>query len=273
LDARHPPSEGPPPAGAPLSDRLDSWKLIAQFLKRDVRTVQRWEATEDLPVYRRQHSKQGSVYAYKSELDAWWRSRPTSRVRSAETEAPPKPRIQPFEISYAHLAMYGALIVALALAIGWAKQVFFNSASVSETTAPLKTLTIAVLPFHGLSTTSEDSNLALNLTENVISDFQQSKTVRVIDQSLVMPFESSDYTPQHIAQILHSDRLLRGTASDVGGSIQVKAELIDEASGRTVWSSQFEHNAADLLEDEKEIAEEITADVENTLDVRTRPKK
>jgi TolB-like protein len=267
LDARHP-SGGPPSGGTPASDRLDSWKAVADFLHRDVRTVQRWEANEGLPVYRHQHSRQGSVYAYRSEIEVWWRNRaPSSRVRSTETDAVPKATHHPFEISYPQLAMYGALIVALALSIGWAKHIFLSPGRVPATTIPVRTLTIAVLPFHGLSTTSQDSNLALNLTENAIDDFRQSKILRVVDQSLVMPFESSDDTPQHIAKLLHSDKLLRGTASDVGGSIQVKAELIDAATGRTVWSSQFEHNTADLLEDEKEIAQEITADVENTLGV------
>lgn len=56
-------------------DRLDSWKEIASYLKRDVRTVQRWEAFESLPVHRHQHKKRGSVYALQSELDAWRESR------------------------------------------------------------------------------------------------------------------------------------------------------------------------------------------------------
>lgn len=51
--------------------RLESWKEIAAHLGRDVTTVQRWEKREGLPVYRLQHSKLGSVYAYTSELDAW----------------------------------------------------------------------------------------------------------------------------------------------------------------------------------------------------------
>jgi TolB-like protein/Tfp pilus assembly protein PilF len=51
--------------------RLDSWKGIAVYLKREVRTVQRWEREENLPVHRHLHSKQGTVYAYKSELDSW----------------------------------------------------------------------------------------------------------------------------------------------------------------------------------------------------------
>jgi tetratricopeptide (TPR) repeat protein len=57
------------------SDRLDSWKDIAAYLRRDVSTVQRWEKREGMPVHRHVHEKLGSVYAYRAELDAWSRSR------------------------------------------------------------------------------------------------------------------------------------------------------------------------------------------------------
>ena len=50
------------------ADRLDSWKEIASYLRRDVRTVQRWEKKEGLPVYRHLHDKLGSIYAYRNEL-------------------------------------------------------------------------------------------------------------------------------------------------------------------------------------------------------------
>ena len=56
-------------------DRLDSWKRIAAYLKRDVSTVQRWERREGMPVHRHLHDKQGSVFAFRSELDEWWQSR------------------------------------------------------------------------------------------------------------------------------------------------------------------------------------------------------
>lgn len=55
-----------------FDDRLDSWKEIAVYLKRDVRTVQRWEKREGLPVHRHVHDKLCSVYAYRAEIDAWW---------------------------------------------------------------------------------------------------------------------------------------------------------------------------------------------------------
>jgi TolB-like protein/Flp pilus assembly protein TadD len=53
------------------SNRLDSWKEIASYLDRKVRTVNLWEKMEGLPVHRHQHSKRGTVYALKSEIDAW----------------------------------------------------------------------------------------------------------------------------------------------------------------------------------------------------------
>ena len=69
-------------------ERLDSWKEIAAYLKRDVRTVQRWEGSKGLPVHRLGEGKRVPIYAMRSELDDWWR-------RSAEllsTETPPRPR-------------------------------------------------------------------------------------------------------------------------------------------------------------------------------------
>lgn len=66
-------------------ERLDSWKAIADYLGRDVRTVQRWEKEEGLPVHRLPHKKRGSVFAYKSEVDLWY-ARAISRCEDRQAE-------------------------------------------------------------------------------------------------------------------------------------------------------------------------------------------
>ncbi len=71
---REPPPDSPP-SMSPPEDRLDSWKEIAAYLERDVTTVQRWEKREGMPVHRHLHDRLGSVYASRSELDSWARSR------------------------------------------------------------------------------------------------------------------------------------------------------------------------------------------------------
>ena len=55
----------------PSSGRLDSWKEIAAYMRRDVKTVQRWEKREAMPVHRHLHDKLGSVFAFRDELDVW----------------------------------------------------------------------------------------------------------------------------------------------------------------------------------------------------------
>jgi TolB-like protein len=78
------------------SDRLDSWKQIAAYLHRSVRTVRRWEHEEGLPVHRHVHRTLASVYALKYEVDAWRQaiaSVPTfSRSRVPGTASAPKTR-------------------------------------------------------------------------------------------------------------------------------------------------------------------------------------
>lgn len=51
--------------------RLDSWKEIAAYLNRDIRTVQRWEKTANLPVRRLQKTGVRAVFAYSLDLDEW----------------------------------------------------------------------------------------------------------------------------------------------------------------------------------------------------------
>jgi TolB-like protein/Flp pilus assembly protein TadD len=62
-----PRSPAPPTAG----DLLDSWKEIARYLNRDVRTIQRWERTKGLPVHRLPGGDKPAVYALRHEVDAW----------------------------------------------------------------------------------------------------------------------------------------------------------------------------------------------------------
>lgn len=57
-----------------IDTRLDTWKLIAQYLGRSSRTVQRWHAGYGLPVHHL-GGDASSVYAYADELDRWLRKR------------------------------------------------------------------------------------------------------------------------------------------------------------------------------------------------------
>lgn len=61
---------------------LNSWKEIARYLGRGVRTCQRWERDLNLPVRRPRNRTRSAVMALPGELDAWVASRPTCRVQN-----------------------------------------------------------------------------------------------------------------------------------------------------------------------------------------------
>jgi Tol biopolymer transport system component len=68
--------------------RLDSWKEIAAYVKRDVTTVRRWEKREGLPVHRQLHARRDSVYAYPTEIDAWWKARRNDLAGNGAADSP-----------------------------------------------------------------------------------------------------------------------------------------------------------------------------------------
>src|SRR5688572_17492303 len=70
------------------NDRLDSWKEIAQYLNKEIRTVARWEKEKGLPVYRVPGGKRQAVFAYKSELDAWLHGEGAADELDADADPP-----------------------------------------------------------------------------------------------------------------------------------------------------------------------------------------
>jgi len=57
-------------------EQLWSWKEIAAYLQKDIRTVQRWERLRGLPVHRLPGGHRRAIYSLKSELDKWARDTP-----------------------------------------------------------------------------------------------------------------------------------------------------------------------------------------------------
>ncbi len=108
----------------PSGDRLDSWKEIAAYLKRDVTTVQRWEKREGMPVHRHQHDRMGSVYAYRSELDRWSRSRNPQLDPDDDLPAETQAHAVPIAPHRKYLIIIGLLLLAAFTGgFAWLRQV------------------------------------------------------------------------------------------------------------------------------------------------------
>jgi hypothetical protein len=66
---------------------LNSWKEIATYLGRGVRTVQRWEAELQLPVHGPRGNNRSAVIAFREELDHWLARTPLDCDNSENKES------------------------------------------------------------------------------------------------------------------------------------------------------------------------------------------
>lgn len=114
-------------------ERLDSWKAIAAYLGRDAGTVRRWERTRGLPVHRVPGGKGSSVFAYKSEIDAWLQS----AAQETPTELTPAPEVPAGTAPTLHRWRWpiASGVVFAILVLGWLMQ--RPRASVGETDAAI----------------------------------------------------------------------------------------------------------------------------------------
>jgi hypothetical protein len=164
---------------------LEGWKAIADYLDKTERTVQRWEKSKSLPVRRLapgSPEEQPRVFAYKSEIAAWWRDRETKIAEGkedrddsdAETEGPPtttrregaseeidRSGLLRRLLSIALPILLALILVVVGLQISWPKirERFWSPPKVA----------LAVLPFQNLTADARTQQLATGLTDEMIS--------------------------------------------------------------------------------------------------------
>jgi TolB-like protein/Flp pilus assembly protein TadD len=249
------------PPGRTPEERLDSWKEIAGYLKRDVTTVQRWEKRERMPVHRHLHDRMGSVYAFSSELDAWVQSRKLRLEEEelrAERTAEEEVDARPTRTSRARLWLVLGGVAALALiAITY---VVFRGHSGHSAQSKIKSL--AVLPLNNLSGDSTQDYLADEMTEELCGRLARIHALRVISRTSVMRFKGTKLSVPEIARTLGVDALVEGSVIRQGSRIRVHAQLIRASTDEHIWADEYDGELGDVLTLESEVAQSIARKVE-----------
>jgi hypothetical protein len=72
----------------PRPSILTSWKEIAEYVGKGIRTIQRWEGQMGFPMRRMRHGRKSTVLAVPREIEAWLQSQPLfgEQLGSEESE-------------------------------------------------------------------------------------------------------------------------------------------------------------------------------------------
>lgn len=244
----------PPSRSDDRGTRLDSWKAIATYLGRDIRTIQRWESRDQLPVHRLQHSKMGSVYAYASELDAW---RDARDPRSALA-----PHQEPTAEPVTHRSWRASVVVtALAIVAVVGSLLAWRSAKGTEVLAvPLES--VAVLPLNDLSNPAGQTYFVDGMTEALIARLSAARNLRVIAHRSVTQFRDGGASARDIARALNVDALIEGSVLREGDRVRITARLIRGDTQQAVWSGTYDRDLRDVLTLQREVADAILREMQ-----------
>jgi len=256
---------GEPSGEFPPDQRLDSWKEIAVYLKCSERTVRRWEK-EGLPVHRHPHKKKAAIYAYKAEIDGWWRDgherlKQIEEVPEAGVEEPPVVARAPWWRRLWPLA--GLTLAATMLVVGLMAGRFRERIRGKIPVAAFHS--VAVLPLENLSHDPEQEYFADGMTDALITDLAKIHALRVISRNSIMQYKGNRKAMSQIARELSVDAVVEGTVMRSGDRVRITAQLIEAPKDRHLWAETYEGDLRDVLSLQDQVAKAIATEVKITL--------
>jgi TolB-like protein/Tfp pilus assembly protein PilF len=246
--------------------RLESWKEIAAYLGRDVRTVQRWERQEALPVHRLHHSKLGSVYSYTAEIDAWR----LGRQPDAGSQPAALARAVPENSDRPGRLLFKAGILTSVLALGLGLVWLASRLLVGQNNSVPHIESLAVLPFDNFSGDPEQTYFADGMTEALIGNLSSIRNLRVVSRTSVMQFRQTVKPAPVIGRELGVDAIVEGSVQREGDRVRIAIQLIRAAADEHLWSATYDRELRDLLGLQSEMALAIAHQIEAAVSSEER---
>ena len=173
-----------------------------------------------------------------------------------------------------HANLGGLVISGLAVLViaAGALSIYFNAydppppkpdeTEIATTTPVAKS--IAVLRFLNISDNPAIDYLCDGLTEELIHELTNLRTLKVAARTSVWPFLNTQLKAPEIAEQIGVEKVLEGSIRADGDQIRVTAQLIDE-TGFHLWSETYDRSMDDILEIQKDIAGKVVDELDVIL--------
>jgi len=276
--------------GSRLHDKkLVSWKEIAVHLGCEIRTAQRWEKTESLPVRRHGHQKGSTVYAYASELDEWFKQRQPADDPEADAAFEPEPDVADVlsesdngnanlapvtpvvadddsAVSRRHITPLPPRLKRLAVALGAAALIFVAAyAGFHAGIFTQKKIRLVVIPFTNLSGDPKQDYFSAGLTDEMITRLGSLDSQRL---GVIAATSSSALAGKPIAEIGHIldvQYALEGSVRRDGNRVRIDVQLIQVSDQTHLWADSYDRDLNDILRVQDDLGAAVASQIRLTL--------
>lgn len=116
---------------------------------------------------------------------------------------------------------------------------------------------IAVLPFENLSLDPEDAFFAAGIHESTLNQLAKIRDLAVMSRTSVMQYKNNPPPIPEIAKAMNVETVMEGSVRYANGQVLITAQLIDGATGKHLWSSEFNRELIDVFAVQAEVAKQI----------------
>jgi len=164
----------------------------------------------------------------------------------------------------------GVLVVALVL---FAADRFLLDKPATPTAAAAEgKRSIAVLPFANMSGNSDQDFFSDGITEEILNSLVRVEGLSVASRTSSFQFRDQSRGIPAIAEELQVLFVLEGSVRRSGDNVRITAQLIDAGNDRHLWSQTYDRGLTDIFAVQSEIANAITASLEETLGLDSLPE-
>ena len=128
---------------------------------------------------------------------------------------------------------------------------------------------IVVLPFQNLSADAANEFFSDGLTDEIITDLSQIRTLRVISRNSSMQLKAAGKDLRALVSELGVRYVLSGSVRTAGNAVRVTAQLVDPVKDETLWAEKY----SGTLEDIFDIQEQISRRIVDALKMRLSPSE
>jgi serine/threonine protein kinase/Tfp pilus assembly protein PilF len=186
----------------------------------------------------------------------------TSKATARSTPLPPSPNVWTRIgrlTAYAVAGLLGFAVLMTGLNVGgWRDRLLGRP-------RPAQIRSLAVLPFVNFSGDADQDYFADGMTEALITDLGQIRSLRVISRTSVMRYKTGPKPLAEIAQELKVDAVVEGSVSRAGGITQVTAHLVYCPTDTQLWSKSYQRDNQNVLPLQAELAQSIVTEIDLTL--------
>jgi TolB-like protein/DNA-binding winged helix-turn-helix (wHTH) protein/Tfp pilus assembly protein PilF len=185
------------------------------------------------------------------------------------TPAPQGSRWKLLRVSLGVLVLLGLVFVGMVAK--WPQRIHWpfgsSNATVNASLSAKQFGSLAVLPLENLSDDPAQEYFADGMTDELIGDLAQLRSLRVISRTSVMHYKGGKQTVPQIGRELAVDAVIEGTVEREKNRVRIRVQLIEAASDRHLWARTYDYELKDVLLLQSTAAHDIASEIQGRVEL------